>query len=386
MYRGGVEKTLLNWISTIDNNRYKVTILLINKEGAFLNKLPDYVEVKIINGLADILNGGFYNRIWNIRKNKGILKSIIFFIKTLQYKITKNRGVYYKWLVKQLPESDEKYDYVISYTMPDSICVPYSAIALLGEYKWMWCHIDVNFYKNNELLGMEKHFEKFDAIINVGEKAKESFDKRYPSLSSRSKLIYNILNYSEIDELKKQHVDIYDETCTLLTVGRITWQKGQDIAVRAAKILYDKGYKFKWYFVGPKSDIQFFNEIKNYIKSNNMNNVIFYLGETDNPYKYMAKCDFYVQPSRFEGFCTTISEALYIGKIVIASDVAGVQEQIINEETGYIVNLDDYNDLAKIIEQCINDPLNKRRIEKNLSDKVSKKITFDKVLIFLKNI
>lgn len=79
----------------------------------------------------------------------------------------------------------------------------------------------------------------------------------------------------------------------------------------------------------------------------------------------MSKCDLYVQPSYYEAYCTTTNEARILSKIVVATDVGGMREQIINGETGFIVDIN-VESIYEKIKELIDNPVEKKKIQENL--------------------
>ena len=73
------------------------------------------------------------------------------------------------------------------------------------------------------------------------------------------------------------------------------------------------------------------------IRARKLERVFILLGNQVNPYGYLSTCDLYVQPSRYEGYCTATAEAKILGKPVITTEVSGAREQFCNNETGWIV-------------------------------------------------
>ncbi|WP_394700716.1 glycosyltransferase [uncultured Trichococcus sp.] len=72
-----------------------------------------------------------------------------------------------------------------------------------------------------------------------------------------------------------------------------------------------------------------------------------------NPYPYLKECDIYVQPSRTEGYCITLSEAKTFSRPIVTTNFAGAFEQIENERTGLITEVDPiklYESIKKLIE------------------------------------
>ena len=65
-----------------------------------------------------------------------------------------------------------------------------------------------------------------------------------------------------------------------------------------------------------------------------MQDRVILLGKKENPYPYIAACDLYVQPSRFEGYPMTVLEALVLGKPVVSTDNGGAKELLTDGQNG----------------------------------------------------
>jgi glycosyltransferase involved in cell wall biosynthesis len=107
-------------------------------------------------------------------------------------------------------------------------------------------------------------------------------------------------------------------------------------------------------------------EYEKLIKEDNIQNKFILLGSDPNPYPYIDQCDIYVQPSRHEGYCLTLAEAKCLNKPIVTTNFTGAEEQIINENTGLIVNINEfeiYNAVKKLI------------INRDLCMKLSKNLT-----------
>ena len=135
----------------------------------------------------------------------------------------------------------------------------------------------------------------------------------------------------------------------LLTVARICYPKAIDLIPEICKRLKVDGYKFRWYCVG-WGEIE---KIKELIKSQDVEEYFKLLGSKNNAYDYMKNCDIYVQPSRYEGYVTTVTEAKCFNRPIVATNIEGIKEQIINDETGILVecNVDDlYKGIKKLLD------------------------------------
>ena len=130
--------------------------------------------------------------------------------------------------------------------------------------------------------------------------------------------------------------DDYFDGKRILTVGRLSEEKGQRVAIDALNILLNKGYKVKWYFVGDGNDRDCCEQLA---AEYGIIDKVEFLGLQTNPYGYMRDCDVYVQPSRHEGFCITLAEALCFGNPIVATNFTGADEQLRNRENGIVVGM-----------------------------------------------
>ena len=123
----------------------------------------------------------------------------------------------------------------------------------------------------------------------------------------------------------------------ILSVGRISQEKGQLVAIQALKFLKDQGNLVRWYFIGEGSDME---HCKSEVDRLGLSEDVSFLGTKTNPYAYIRDCDIYMQPSRHEGFCITLAEALCFGNPIVATDFTGAREQLVDRENGFVVGMD----------------------------------------------
>ena len=123
------------------------------------------------------------------------------------------------------------------------------------------------------------------------------------------------------------------------------------MAIDACKILVDKGYNIKWYAVGEGPYRTFMEE---QIKKNNLEDRFILMGAKANPYPYMKAADVYVQTSRFEGYCLTLTEARILNKPCVTTEFECVYNQMIQEKNGLVVDMNSQA-IADGIERMLND-------------------------------
>ena len=118
----------------------------------------------------------------------------------------------------------------------------------------------------------------------------------------------------------------------------------------------------KWYIIGYGADEEI---IKRKIAEFGMQDRVILLGKKTNPYPYFKACDFYIQPSRYEGNAVTVNEALILGKLVAITNYATAKSQINNGVDGVIVPLEN-KECAEGLTKFLNDKGLQKRIIENL--------------------
>jgi len=133
----------------------------------------------------------------------------------------------------------------------------------------------------------------------------------------------------------KEPIDVEMKGLNILTVGRLSTEKGQQMIPATVRLLLDAGYDVHWYLVG---DGPLRETIEAEIEKYNVQDHVILLGTQMNPYPYIKNCDIYVQPSFSEGYCTTTMEAKILHKPIVTTDAPGMREQFVSGENGLIVD------------------------------------------------
>ena len=335
---GGVEKSLLSLLSVMPLDRYEVHVGLIHKEGGFLTSLPNEVivhEVTCYEKYWDLINDP---PLWNIKKMlKGghYIDAFVHLFLYLHYKLTSTRYWFYKYILRNEPQFPIEFDLAVSFAGPSQMMDYYICEKVRAKKKCGWIHFDVS--KIDIDKGMTKKlYKQFDKVFIVSEGGKEIFDRMFPEFSSKTELFHNIVSPNQIIQLSQRGPSFDDsfDGKRILTVGRLSEEKGQLAAIKALKILRDKGCKVRWYFVG---DGKIRDDCVALALECGISDAVVFLGTQTNPYGYMRDCDVYVQPSRHEGFCITLAEALCFNKPIVATNFTGAAEQLKNRLNSIVV-------------------------------------------------
>ena len=368
---GGVEKSLLSLLAVIPEEKYEITILTLDKKGGFLEYIPNNVkliEAEWFKYIKPLIMDSPQNIIKRYIKNYEFLKIPSFIYSYFKSKKTNDRYIYYKHVLKSIPECKEKYDAAIAYAGPTEIIDAYISRKVKAEKKIAWVHFDISKHKINKKL-YNNLYERFDKIFAVSNECKKKLDEIIPAVRNKSEVLFNIISEDLINEMSESYVDFDDnyKGIKIITVGRLSKEKGQDLAIKALSKLKKDRYDVKWYCIGEGNSRQEFEQL---IKEYKLEENFLLLGATSNPYPYIKNADIYVQTSRHEGYCLTLAEAKALNKPIVTTDFIGAYEQIKNNENGIIVSCNE-NDLADAIRKLID--------EKEICSKFSNKLREEKI-------
>ena len=368
---GGVEKSLLSLLAVIPKEKYEITILTLDKKGGFLEYIPNNVkliEAEWFKYIKPIIMDTPQNIIKRYIKNYEFIKIPSFIYSYFKSKKINDRYIYYKHVLKSIPECKEKYDVAIAYAGPTEIIDAYISHKVKAEKKIAWVHFDISKHKINKKL-YNNLYERFDKIFAVSNECKKKLDEIIPAVRNKSEVLFNIVSEDLINEMSESYVDFDDnyKGIKIITVGRLSKEKGQDLAIKALAKLKKDRYDVKWYCIGEGNSRREFEQL---IKEYNLENNFLLLGSTSNPYPYIKNADIYVQTSRHEGYCLTLAEAKVLNKPIVTTNFIGAYEQIKNNENGFIVSCNE-NDLADAIRKLID--------EKEICSKFSNKLREEKI-------
>lgn len=379
MELGGAERALLGLLNNVDYENYRVDLFLERHFGELLDAIPE--KVNLLPEKSAYASMGI-SAIDVLKKGQLGVAAGRFKGKKAAEKFTQQKGFKsgadvfinysHKYTVDYMPMiSDEEYDLVISFLTPHY----YAFEKTKGKKKIAWIHTDYKAIETDvesELL----MWKKYDNIISISDEVSKNFTEVFPSLKDKIIVIQN-MHPSQFIKAESEKFTPLDEmpddgNIKLLSVGRYCIAKNFDNVPFICKTLIEKyNQKVKWYIVGYGTDEEL---IKQKIKEAGMENNVILLGKKDNPYAYIKQCDFYIQPSRFEGNAVTVNEALILKKKVILTDYSTAKGQIDNGLDGVIVPLE--NELcAKGISDYINNKNLQEEIVKNISAKDFSKST-----------
>lgn len=350
---GGTEKALLNMISEIPKDEYEITILMLEEYGGFLNYIPRDVHIEYLKGytkIKRILNQPPYKLFLYFLKACKLIKAFNIMSLHLLSKIMRERSIIFKYVLKDYKNIEKEFDVAVAYAGPMDFISYFVINKIKARRKIQWIHFDVTKIGFNHKFAA-KIYKNFDKIFVVSEEGKNKLVKMLPSLQKKTEVFENYLSPENVRKMADNGEGFGDnfDGVRILTVGRLSKEKGQDIAISALAKLKQIGYNVRWYCIGEGNERKYYEK---QIREYGLRKDFVLLGSIPNPYPFMKQCDLYVQTSRHEGYCITLAEARCLLKPIITTNFTGAREQIKHEKTGLIIDcneLEIYNAINKLL-------------------------------------
>lgn len=364
---GGTEKALLNMISEMSMEEFDITILMLEKYGGFLDSIPKGVHLKYVEGydkIKGLLNKPPKEIVLTLIKERKVFKGLHLLYLYCISKVLNNRSMLFEKIINNIPDLHSEYDVAVAYAGPMDFISYFVLKKIKAQKKVQWIHFDITKIGFNKYFS-SKIYHKFDQIFIVSSEAKNKLINAIPTIKEKTEVFCNMVSTTTMFNKSKEGLGFNDNFNgeKILTVGRLTSEKGQDIAIRVLARLVQDGHNVRWYCLGEGKSR---GEYEKLIERYNLQNHFILLGSDSNPYPYIDQCDIYVQPSRYEGYCISLIEARTFKKPIVTTNVNGANEQINHGTTGLIVNIDE-NEIYDAVAKLLNNYKLRNELSANLS-------------------
>ena len=157
---------------------------------------------------------------------------------------------------------------------------------------------------------------------------------------------------------KEQHSTIFRNN--FITIARLHWKKGLVYTLEALALLKKEGVSFHYTIIGDGVE---YERLKFATHQLDLKDEVTFLGKISHESikDELKMADLYLQYSTQEGFCNAVLEAQAMGLLCIVSDAEGLSENIIDNETGWVIKKNN----SKVLSNKIIEIINVSLIEKN---------------------
>lgn len=363
---GGAEISLIGLLNALDTERCDVDLFVYSHRGELMQLIPDKVhllpQIKEYANIESPMTACLKSGCWRIML--GRLKAKHKFQQYASRNHPKDGSAIFQMIADEVTPVLPSLDYLGCYDMAISFLTPHNIVLekVKAKKKLAWIHTD---YTNIDVdAGRElKVWGRYDHIASISEQVTKAFLQIFPSLADKIVLIENILSPKFVRERSKAFAYSYprhDRAVNLLSVGRYSHQKNFDNVPDICRRIHEAGINACWYLVGYGDEEAL---IRQKIAEARMDGHVIILGKQSNPYPYMAACDIYVQPSRYEGKSVTVREAQMLCKPVVVTDYATAASQVKHGKDGVIVPLDNAGCAAGITALINDKPLQEHIVE-----------------------
>jgi len=218
-----------------------------------------------------------------------------------------------------------------------------------------------------------------DYFIAISKNDKERMVKYFFLKKEKIKIIYNgidekiLLPYRKTLDLEKESSKAL---ITIGNIGRITFQKGQEILIEAFYKLATIRQNVKLVIVGTGENEP---EIKKLIEMKGLTDKVILMGYKTNIFDYLKTFDIFVLTSRYEGVPYVILEAMSIGVPIISTKVGGIDNILEDGKTALLVEKENIVKIFEAMLKLVDDPLLRYKLASNSIEEV-KNYTISKMV------
>lgn len=264
---------------------------------------------------------------------------------------------------------------------------------VLSEFKKPWCAVghgtEFGSRKGLNALITRHAYNRANEIISVSEYTRQQVHEM-GIVNPKSYVIYNGADEKSFYKLQPRELKRIrqstgaDGKFILLTVGSLSDRKGQEVVIRALPEIHHILPNVEYWMAGmPFKKL----ELEKIAKSIGVEEHIRIWGRVDNNQLndlYNAS-DLFVMTSRrmqdgdFEGYGIAVMEAALCGKPAVVSNGSGLEEAVIDGQTGLLVNQDDPAGTAKAILKLAQDEMLRKSMGEKANERTRNSYTWQQV-------
>jgi L-malate glycosyltransferase len=225
----------------------------------------------------------------------------------------------------------------------------------------------------------------FDRVLAVSDEVR-AYCIQHDHLSpNRVETLYNGVDLAGLDDKAaegdaRQRLGLRADAPVISTLANIRSIKGIDVLIRAAKRVCNEFPKAVFLVVGRVLEPETMSGLKTQVESEQLADNFRFVGEMANPFPVLRASNVFCLPSRSEGFSNALIEAMGCGLPCVATRVGGNAEALEEGKSGYLVDSEDVEAIAKRILQLLRDPGLARRMGAAARESVRERFSMDSMM------
>ena len=190
---------------------------------------------------------------------------------------------------------------------------------------------------------------RFDYVVAVSDSIQQKIQplvRKGQVLKIANGMPVSLSSPSERSRVWQESKGTEGDPISLLAIGRLSYEKGFDILIAAARLLREQGVHVSVRIAGdgPRK-----NELSGLIEAAELKGQVLLTGYVTDPRPLYLAADIFVLSSRTEGLPLVLLEAMSLGTPVIATPVGDVPQVLGEEECGHLLTSTDAPTLAKAV-------------------------------------
>ena len=357
---GGIERCLVNLLNILPEDEFDVDLLVLNPEYALKDQIRR--KVNFLDAFSYIYNTEFTMR--EIRRRGGLWKHRRMLLPYFDHRVRIKLGLPLWTTFRPL---EKHYDVAVAYSQ-NGLAPYYVADKVTANRKVLWYHNGAYEKKGKDYARDQQYYPRFDYVVAVSRYCAEMLREKFPGLEGKITVLRNICDREHV--LRRSEAFIPEgfsaDAAQIVTVGRLAREKGPELALEACRLLREEGRKIVWHWVG---DGPMMKTIRAQAAQMGLGDCFRLEGDQVNPYPFMKYAKIYVQPSYYESYSATVSEAMVLCKPIVITGVGGMRDRLTDGVTGRIVPVS-AQALAEAIGQLLDSEETARRYSDNLQQEV----------------
>jgi glycosyltransferase involved in cell wall biosynthesis len=347
---GGAERVFLSLMNHIDRNRFEPYLVIGVKHGEFLKNVRS--DIEIIELKAERARGAFLPLIKTVRR---IAPHTVFSTLGMNFAASLGKPFFPSKTRVVLREGSSPTAFLADVERNN----PTRAKVYRQMYKYVYAFAD--------------------KIICQSDFMSHDIESNLKVDSDKICRIYNPVDFQLIDSLTDFKANCLGDEATvrLVSVGRLSFEKGYDILLNAFAIVRKKNPQVRLMLIGDGDERE---RLENLALHLNIEHLVDFVGFSDNPYSFIKNSDIFILPSRYEGFSNVLVESLACKVPVVVTDCPSANREVVNEGiNGWFAENENHQSLADTINLAISD---RRNLDLNkIRELCEERFAIEKILI-----
>ena len=351
MNMGGIQKALLQLLCSIKDT-YEISLLCINPNSILLSSVPKEVHIIPPNKVLQMTEMSVKEAF-----SHGILLGVLKAGCSLWSKVFTKRVP--AWMITRCTrKTSQEYDVAISYTQPISSKTLFNLSnevvlnACVAKKKITFVHCDFLEYGGNDACNRSL-YRRFDRIAAVSDSVGEKIKCAMPDVADKTVTVYNCIDSNKIKSLADDQPVVYAEKYPVITVARLSVEKGLSRCIPLFCRLREQGYDIRWHIVGAGTEEQ---ELEKGIIACHAEDIVVLHGQQMNPYRYIKNAKLFLLPSFHEAAPVVFDEAQCLGVPILTTPTNSAEEMVAQRAAGWVCDMKDdsiYEALCAFCESTI---------------------------------